>query len=94
MIPFVLFLGYYAVIKYQIEKFKNIVLEWVIKLISFNIVLFILYYFFGSAFLAHIKIKLPIWAMISLAQIVFVLYDVAFSFFIGFYNARIKGKMF
>ena len=81
------FFGVYGIIKYFIEKAKNIPLEIFLKLISFNILLGIIY-FITKSFLVVISPDLPLWILWLGAQIVFLVYDYALTLAISFFLRR------
>ena len=84
---YTLFFGVYGIIKYFIEKAKNIPLEILLKLISFNILLAIIY-FITKSFLVVISPDLPLWILWLGAQIVFLVYDYALTLAISFFLKR------
>ena len=84
---YTLFFGVYGIIKYFIEKAKNIPLEIFLKLISFNILLGIIY-FITKSFLVVISPDLPLWILWLGAQIVFLVYDYALTLAISFFLRR------
>ena len=86
-IYYTLFFGVYGIIKYFIEKAKNIPLEIFLKLISFNILLGIIY-FITKSFLVVISPDLPLWILWLGAQIVFLVYDYALTLAISFFLRR------
>ena len=84
---YTLFFGVYGIIKYFIEKAKNIPLEIFLKLISFNILLGIIY-FITKSFLVVISPDLPLWILWLGAQIVFLVYDYALTLAISYFLRR------
>ena len=86
-IYYTLFFGVYGIIKYFIEKAKNIPLEIFLKLISFNILLGIIY-FITKSFLVVISPDLPLWILWLGAQIVFLVYDYALTLAISYFLRR------
>ena len=84
---YTLFFGVYGIIKYFIEKAKNIPLEILLKLISFNILLAIIY-FITKNLLVVISPDLPLWILWLGAQIVFLVYDYALTLAISFFLRR------
>ncbi|BCZ47425.1 hypothetical protein psyc5s11_34920 [Clostridium gelidum] len=84
---YTLFFGVYGIIKYFIEKAKNIPLEIFLKLISFNILLGIIY-FITKNLLVVISPDLPLWILWLGAQIVFLVYDYALTLAISFFLKR------
>ncbi|WP_099189831.1 hypothetical protein [Tepidibacter mesophilus] len=90
LIPYILFFGLYGVIKYLIEKDRNLVFEYTLKLISFNIILTIGY--FIVRYLIFAKFNMNVVAFI-LAQVIFLVYDYAYGLFISYYYNKIQGKL-
>lgn len=90
LIPYVLFFGLYGIIKFYIEKMKNIILEYVLKLLFFNLILGILYLFFKQMLLPGFVAEFPWWTLMILGQIVFVVYDYVYSLFISYYFNKLK----
>jgi hypothetical protein len=86
IIPYILFFGIYGIIKFLIEKDRNIFIELLLKLISFNLLFAIIYF----AFKFFIKITIPLWIVIIAAQGVFLIYDYVYSYFIGYYNNKLR----
>lgn len=86
-IYYTLFFGVYGIIKYFIEKAKNIPIELLLKLIAFNILLGIIY-FIATSFLVVISPELPLWILWLAAQIVFLVYDYALTLVISFFLKR------
>ena len=84
---YTLFFGVYGIIKYFIEKAKNIPLELLLKLIAFNILLGIIY-FITKNLLVVISPDLPLWILWLGAQIVFLVYDYALTLAISFFLNR------
>ena len=84
---YTLFFGVYGIIKYLIEKAKNISLELLLKLISFNILLGIIY-LITKSFLGILSPKFSFWILWLAAQIVFLVYDYALTLAISFFLNR------
>ena len=84
---YILFFGLYGIIKHLIEKIKNIPLEVLLKLIAFNILLFIIY-LIAKSFLGISSPKFPLWTLLLAAQIVFLIYDYALTLVISFFLKR------
>lgn len=91
-ILFVFFLGYYPIMKSVIEKLKNSVFEWAIKLILFNTSIIIAYKIIINLFgivdmtkeLSFLG-KYSMLGLLALANIVFVIYDIALTRMISSY---------
>lgn len=90
MVIYILLLGYYGIVKYYIEKLDNLILEWIIKLIIFNIWLYLVYNFTYSFFFGDISIKIPIWILAVAAQVVFIVYDYVYSIAIWYYKRKLR----
>jgi len=84
---YALFFGVYGIIKYIIEKFKNIPLELLLKLIAFNILLLIIYSITKS-FLGILSPNFPLYILWLAAQIIFLVYDYALTLAISFFLNR------
>ena len=91
IIPYTIFFGIYAMIKYYIENFKKFSqpVELILKIIFFNLMLVFGFLFFGTVFTGAIRIPdiaLPL--IIIGAQIFFLAYDYILTLVIGFYLKR------
>ncbi|MDD3169589.1 MAG: hypothetical protein PHC91_09065 [Eubacteriales bacterium] len=88
LIPYTLFFGIYAMIKYYIENFRKIpkIFDIILKLVFCNFVFVMGFLFFGEAFTGAIHIPdaaLPV--IILGAQVFFLAYDYILTLMIGFY---------
>jgi len=89
IITYILFFGIYSMIKYLIEKkVQSKVVEIAVKYIYFNISLLIMYFVIKM----FITIQLY-WWMILGVQILFFIYDYAFTIFINYYMTSIRPKI-
>lgn len=91
VIPYTIFFGIYAMIKYYIENFKKFSqpVEIILKLVFCNLMFFFGIYFLGKLFTGALQIPdvaLPI--IIIGAQIFFLAYDYVLTLIIGFYLKR------
>lgn len=91
MIPFILYFGIYGLVKFYIEKLRNMPLEILLKLLFSNIML-ILGYILYTKFIAPINLNIPIWILIILAQIAFLIFDYALTLIITFYISKFHNK--
>ncbi len=100
---FVLFLGYYPVLKALIERKGPPVLQWVVKLMLFNITVCVAYWLLIKVFTAVVTddvalfgVYLPV-VLLLLGNVVFVVYDIALtrviSVYLRFMQPRLR-KMF
>lgn len=89
IISYIGFFGLYSIIKYYIEiKIFNRLILYGVKILFFNLMLFAMY------FLVKQFIILPVtWWMILAAQVLFLIYDYAFTIFISYYIKIIKPKL-
>lgn len=91
MIPYVLFFGHYGIVKYYIEKVHNIVLRYAVKLVYFNAALIAAYFIIPKLLVsADISAILPPWALLLIAQPIFIIYDVVFSWIANYYYKNIR----
>ena len=91
LIPYTIFFGIYAMIKYYIESFKKISqpVEIILKLAFCNLMFVLGFLFFGTTFTGAIHIPdfaLPI--ILIAAQVFFLVYDFILTLVIGFYLKR------
>lgn len=91
MIPYILYFGIYGLVKFYIEKLRNIPLEILLKL-SFSNIMLILGYILFTKFIAPINLNIPIWILIILAQIAFLIFDYALTLIITFYISKFHNK--
>jgi len=89
IITYIMFFGIYSIMKYLVEKkIENRAIEIVIKFIYFNISLLAMYFIVNR----FITIKLFWWMVIGV-QIIFFVYDYAFTMFINYYMNKIRPKI-
>jgi hypothetical protein len=83
---YIIFFGSYGFIKYYVEKFNKLPLEILLKLVFFNICMFLIYFLYKLLFMDAIKIKLPLaFAAIAL-EFIFLICDYALTLFIAYAN--------
>lgn len=88
-ITYIFFWGLYGFIKLYIEKLNRLPLEIVLKLIYFNIILFLVYMLFNSIF----KLNSYIYVFIAAFEIGFIIYDYVLSFFINYISTHYIKKL-
>lgn len=93
---YVLFAGYYPIVKLYIEKINKLWVEWVLKFLFFNLTLALIYIiarvFFMPA-LASVLTRLVLKYLglfLILLQIIFALYDWMLSYMIGYYHQFLR----
>lgn len=90
-INFILFFGYYPILKTLLEKIKPLVLRIIIKLIIFNIAMIAIFYI--AKFLLMIPdssyvvfgLYIP-WLILAIGNVVFIIYDYALTGFTAQYD--------
>lgn len=95
---FIGFLGFYPILKALVERIGKTVIEWVIKIICFNISIGIIYLILSKivGFSAEdfgTLGKYGVWVLLAFGNIVFVLYDIAVSRMAMFYVGMIRPKL-
>ncbi|MCX7711867.1 MAG: hypothetical protein N2484_18645 [Clostridia bacterium] len=93
LIPYVLFFGNYGIIKFYIEKRNKLWLEYILKFVYFNIVLFFLYISVKTFILPEVSVKFPWWILIVFAEAAFLIYDYVYSLVIQYYCSKIKNVL-
>jgi hypothetical protein len=93
IVPYALFFGAYGIAKYYIEKIDKIMIEYIIKLIYFNICLGVAVLTVSELFDYSMPMKLQGWLLIIILEIVFLVYDIVYSLFLNYYREKIKPKL-
>ncbi|MCQ1528449.1 hypothetical protein [Lutispora saccharofermentans] len=89
-VPYIFIFGIYPLIKYYIEKTRNILIELTLKLLFFNIASLAVYFIWTRVFLINITIAFPIvWLVLGL-QFAFLVYDYVFTRVIFYYWDKIR----
>lgn len=87
---YLLFFGLYPLLKGLIERMRILPLEWSLKLLFFNAVLFCLLTLFGTIFFSVIPLKACTTEWLCLiCNVVFLVYDIGFSRLIGLYRRKV-----
>jgi hypothetical protein len=92
-IAYLVFFGLYGIVKFLCEQLNNSVIRWIAKFAAFNISLFIVYFLSSLVLVDGISAKLPLEILWFIAQVVFILYDIMYSLFIGFYYERLDNAI-
>lgn len=93
VIPFVVFFGLYGLIKLYIERLQGRVIEYILKLIYFNICLGLGLLFLKELILNGMNPSMPVYIVAGLLEVVFLVYDYVYTLFIRFYATRLKPKL-
>lgn len=98
---FVLFFGYYPILKSLLEQIKVKVIEYVIKFAIFNVAMVVAYlliiYVLGIPDILEEfgdLGKYGVWIMLALGNVVFILYDITISRLVYLYTGWLKPKLF
>ena len=87
---FILFFGYYPVVKSIVEKIGNRVVQWFLKLAVFNAALSVIYLFLKDMLLGFSERIPGVFTIYLLGSAVFALYDYGFSNALRLYKERIS----
>lgn len=95
---YIFLFGYYPIIKSLIEKIGNQLIEWVLKLLNFNIAVIFAYFLITKLFLIPLGDFGPlaqygVIVMLTLGNVVFVVYDIAISRMSQFYYYKLHSKV-
>ena len=98
MLLYVLFLGYYPILKSLIERLNKLFAEWVLKLVCFNAAAIAFHYvstkLFGIAVESFGGVgKYGLFAFLALCNVVFVVYDIGVSRVASYYMAVLHDKI-
>lgn len=86
---YMLFFGYYPILKSIAEKQKSRVLEWIVKLAVFNVAAVVILRVFSLLTFSGVFEKLTLPVIIVALNVVYVVFDIGVSKVIGYYMARI-----
>lgn len=82
--------GLYPMVKCAVERLRKLPLEYVLKLLFFNLSFTVIYLIMKESVLAWLPTRLhTIWLLYAAGNAVFLLYDYGFSKLISLYTARI-----
>lgn len=94
LVPYIFCFGYYAILKYYIEKIKSGILQLTLKVIYSAAIVCIGLILFRSVISAGIHLPdYPLAVLIGGGIVMMLLYDFAFTFIINWYMRRFKGDM-
>ena len=92
---YLMFLGLYPVVKGRIEALRRLPVEWVLKLVYFNLALTLCWFVFRELFLPSVPDWLQEHALLlyGVGSAVFVIYDIGLSKLIAMLRVRLgRGK--
>ncbi|WP_373897679.1 hypothetical protein ACER0A_011505 [Haloimpatiens sp. FM7315] len=95
IIYYTLFFGIYGIVKFFIEKLKNMPIEIILKLVFFNFSLFLIYYIYKATLFVNLNLDYEKYKyIIFLAlQLIFIAYDYIFSMFIYYISKNFIKKI-
>lgn len=89
IITYICFFGLYSIVKHYIEiKIFNKNISYALKILFYNLMVLLMYYLVRLFIVLSLK-----WWMILAAQVLFIIYDYAFTMFINYYIISIKPKL-
>ena len=98
-ILYVMLLGYYPILKSIIERLHKQAVEWVLKLICFNIAA-VAFYYVATSTVIGVSFddfgewgKYGAWGFLGLCNVVFVIYDIGISRMAGYYMMTLHNKV-
>lgn len=97
---FIIFMGYYPILKFYLDKKKNRVLAWIIKLLLFNTAIIIFFMVFQYLFTSRDMLegmemfgKYAVYALWAMANLFFLIYDYALTQMINLYINWFRKKI-
>ena len=98
---FVLFFGYYPILKSVLERIRSRVVEYILKFVVFNVAIVVSYLIIINV-LGISEIleefgelgKYGVWIMLGMGNIVFLLYDITITRLICIYTGWLRPKLF
>jgi len=90
---YLLFFGYYPILKAWAEKRKSRMAEWLIKLAVVNAALAVIFFAVSVVFIDLSKLGGSYAAAFLLCNAVFILFDIGVSRLTAFYVTRISGRI-
>jgi len=92
-LAYLLFFGSYGFIKYYVEKLRKLPIEIFLKLVFFNTCFYVVFKLYSLLFTGVFKINIPIYYIVIMLQVIFLIYDYALTVFIAYVNTRILKKI-
>lgn len=95
IVPFMFFFGHYPIFKFYIEKSRKALVELLLKLVVFNLSMFLWYMLFRSLFIETLPTEFTgnsmlMAAIIIAVQGIFFVYDFVFSRLIFYYESKLS----
>ncbi len=93
VLPYIMFFGVYGLLKLYFERLQSRALEYILKLVYFNICLLLGFVFLKEFIMVGVKLATPMYIAAALLEVVFVVYDYVYTLFIRFYSSTLKPKL-
>lgn len=90
LVPYIIFFGFYGILKYYIEKLDKLILEYILKFIYFNLCIGTAWLLIRQFFIAEITVRLPWFVVIIVLEIIFLIYDFVYTLFVAYYRDKLK----
>jgi len=90
---YALFFGYYPILKSIAEQIKSRFIEWILKVLIFNIALTVIVLLFSQIMFSYISFSKNLFVIYLLANACFIIFDIGVSKAIGFYINKISKRI-
>jgi hypothetical protein len=90
LIPYLIFFGFYGILKYYIEGVRGKAVQLIIKGGVFLIAVFGAAIAAKELFTVDIYSKLPLWGLVLVALAIFYIYDYVYTLFITYYETKLR----
>lgn len=87
-VAYIVFFGLYGFVKQYVERLDKTLLEYIAKLLYFNLCIFVLIILYRFFMPAIFNIKIPLYVFAVALQIIFLIYDYALSAFISYFKKK------
>ncbi len=88
--PYIAFFGLYGIVKFYIEKINNLLVEYILKFLYFNLCLTAAYFFIREVLMYGVLVKFQLWILVAVLQIIFLVYDYVYTRFVQYYQQKLK----
>ncbi len=80
ILPYIIFFGHYGIFKFVVDaNVESSVGCAIVKIVYFNIALFVMYMFDNTLFTGEIAKVISIWVIVIIAEVIFIIYDIIFT---------------
>lgn len=90
LLPYLIFFGYYGIIKSLLENRDSLIFEWLMKILSYNTGLLIFYLLYTSLFNLPLTDRLPLAFLILILELFFVIYDYCYTLAVSYYMSILR----